>query len=79
MGNRVELNLEQLENVNGGSIGFNPDGNGTYTMKCQFTGKVYYNVSLSQAMEVAKYAAGVPNTLEGENQIINWAHAQGII
>lgn len=79
MSNRVQLDLEQLENVNGGSIGFNPDSNGTYTMKCEFTGNTYYGVSLSQAMEVAKYAAGVSNDLEGEKKIINWAHAQGII
>ena len=79
MGNRVQIDPELLENVNGGSIGFNPDSNGNYTMKCQFTGNVYHNIPLAQVMEVAKYAAGVPNTLEGEKQIINWARAQGII
>lgn len=79
MGNREEINLEALENVNGGAIGFNPEPGGTYTMKCQFTGKVYTGISLSQVMEIGKYAAGVPNTLEGEQQILNWASAQGII
>lgn len=79
MGNREELNLDALDNVNGGSIGFNPDSNGTYTMKCQFTGNVYYNIPLSQVIEVGKFAATVPNTLEGEQQIINWAHGAGII
>lgn len=79
MGNRVQLDPEMLENVNGGSIGFNPDSNGNYTMKCQYSGQTYQNVSLSQAMEIAKYAAAVPNTAEGEQQIVNWAHQNGII
>lgn len=79
MGNRVQLDPELLDQVNGGSVGFNPDKNGNYTMKCQFTGKTYYNIPLSQVMEIAKYAATVPNNLEGENQIINWAHQHGII
>lgn len=79
MGNREEINLEALESVNGGAIGFDPEPSGTYTMRCQFTGKVYTGVSLSQVMEIAKYGATVPNTLEGEQQILNWAANQGII
>lgn len=76
---RVELNEELLENVAGGAIGFNPDGNGTYTMLCEFTGNRFYGVSLSQVMEIAKYASAIPNTLEGEQDIIAWAQGQGII
>jgi len=79
MGNRVQLDPEMLDNVNGGSIGFNPDANGNYTMKCQYTGKTYHNITLSQVMEVAKFAATVPDNLEGEQKILNWAHQRGII
>lgn len=79
MGNRVQIDAELLDLVNGGNIGFNPNDNGTYTMQCQYSGQTYQNVSLSQAMEIAKYAAAVPNTAEGEQQIVNWAHQNGII
>lgn len=73
MGNRTELNPEILENVAGGALGFDPDANGNYTMRCQFTGAVFPNVTLANVMEIAKFAATIPNTLEGEQQIINWA------
>ncbi len=76
---RIQLDEEVLDQVSGGSIGFNPDGNGTYTMLCEFTGERYYGVPLSQAIEVAKFAAAIPNTLEGEQQIIKWAQDQNII
>lgn len=79
MGNRVQIDPELLDQVNGGSVGFNPDNHGTYTMKCQYTGKTYHNIALAQVMEIAKYAATVPNNAEGEKQIIQWAQAQGII
>lgn len=79
MGNRIQIDGDLLDQINGGSVGFNPDNNGTYTMKCQFTGKTFYNIALAQVMEIAKFAATVPNNVEGENQIINWAHQRGII
>jgi len=79
MGNRVEIDLDMLENVAGGAIGFNPDNNGTYTMKCQFTGLTFSGVRLDQIMQIAQYAASIPNTLEGEQQIIDWAREQKII
>lgn len=77
--NRVELKDEQLDNVSGGSIGFNPDDNGTYTMLCKYTGNTYYGVTLSQIIEIGKFAATVTEDLEGEQKIIDWAQAQGII
>lgn len=77
--NRIELGSEVLESVNGGAIGFNPDNNGTYTMLCEFTGNRYYGIRLDQVIEVAKYAAAIPNTLEGEQNILAWAQEQGII
>ena len=73
MENRTELNLEMLENVAGGAIGFNPEPAGTYTMRCQFTGAVFPGVTLANVMEIAKFAATIPNTLEGEQQIIKYA------
>lgn len=79
MGNRVELNLDALENVNGGAIGFNPEPNGTYTMICQFSGKSFTGVPLAFAIEIAKFGADIPNTAEGEQQIINWASSKGYI
>lgn len=76
---RVQIDAELLDQINGGNIGFNPDSNGNFTMKCQYSGQTYQNVALPQVMEIAKYAATVPNTAEGEQQIVNWAHEQGII
>ena len=60
-------------------VGYDPDGKGTYTMKCQFTGKKFYGVRLDQIMEIAKYSATIPNTLEGEEKIIKWAHSKHYI
>lgn len=77
--NRVELGLESLDKVAGGALGFDPEGDGTYTMHCQFTGNTYYGVSLSDVIEISKFGATVPNTEEGERQIIDWAKSQGII
>ena len=48
-------------------------------MLCQFTGQSFNGVSLAQVMQIAQYAATVPNTLEGEKKIIEWAQGQGII
>lgn len=79
MGNRVQIDAELLDMINGGAIGFNPDSNGNFTMKCQYSGATYQNVNLSQVMEIAKFAATVPNTAEGEQQIVNYAHERGII
>lgn len=76
---RHELNLDMLNDVNGGNIGFNVDANGNYTMKGQYTGKTFYGVSLANVMEIAKYAATIPNTPEGEQQIIDWASSKGFI
>ena len=79
MADRVELNMESLENVTGGSLGYDPDGHGTYTMRCQYSGQSYYNISLSQVMEICKYSANIPDTPEGEVRILNWARDRGII
>ena len=79
MANRVEINQELLEQINGGAIGFDPEGNDMFTMRCEFSGNVYPHVSLSDLMRIAQFAAAIPNTAEGEQQIINWAHDQGII
>ena len=75
----MALSDDALDNVSGGALTFNPDGNGTYTMKCQFTGQTYYGVSLADVMEISKYGAFIENNLEGENQIIAWAQSQGYI
>lgn len=77
--NRVELDIDQLDQVNGGAIGFNPDGTGKYTMKCQFSGKSFPSITLEQIIQIAKFAAGIPNTPEGEEQILAWAHGKGYI
>ena len=76
---RVELGMEYLESVSGGSLGFDPDDNGTYTMFCEFSGDVYYGISLSDVMEISKVGATCPNTAEGEKQILDWARSHGII
>ena len=59
--------------------GYDPDGHGTYTMRCQYSGQSYYNISLSQVMEICKYSANIPDTPEGEVRILNWARDRGII
>ena len=79
MANRIQLDDNFMENVNGGSIGFNPDDQGTFTMKCKYTGETYYGVQLSQIIEIGKYAATQTESLEGEQEIINWARDAGII
>ena len=68
-----------LELVQGGALGFNPDDQGTYTMECQFSGESYGNVPLGIAIEIAKYGAMIPNTPEGEKQIIDWAKGKNYI
>ena len=79
MYNRVQLSDDILENVNGGSIVFNPQDDGNYYMKCKITGQSFNNVSLGDIMKVIKYASSVPNTAEGEQQIIDWARSENII
>lgn len=79
MKNGTALNLDMLDNVSGGALGFNPDENGTYTMICEYSGNVYYGVSLAQVIEIAKFGANIPNTPEGEQQIIAWAHEKKYI
>ncbi|MBR4537620.1 MAG: hypothetical protein IKO52_02110 [Clostridia bacterium] len=77
--NRIELNPEQLEQVNGGSLTFVPDSNGNYTMKCGFSGQVFTGLPMGQAMQIVRYSATIPDTAEGEQQILSWARSQGII
>ena len=78
--NRVELDLDVLEGVNGGSLGFDPDATGTiFTMRCQYSGEVFYNIPLAKVIEIARFGATIPDTAEGEQQIIAWAKQQGII
>ena len=79
MANRVEINEELLAQINGGSLGFDPEGNNVFTMKCEFSGNVYSHIDISDVMLICQYAATIPNTAEGEQQIINWAHDRGII
>ena len=79
MGSRVGLDDNVLEMINGGGLGYDPDSSGTFTMKCQYSGNIYYGIRLDQVMEIAKYSAAIPDTPEGEADILNWAHTQGII
>lgn len=79
MSKKIELNDEILDKINGGAIGFNPDGQGTYTMKCQFSGETFGGVTLQQIIQIAQFCATIPNTAEGEQQIIDWARGKGII
>ena len=76
---RKEIAPELLEFVTGGAIGFDPDGAGTYTMRCQFSGDIYPGVCLANVMALAQFGASVPNTPEGEQQIIAWAKARNYI
>lgn len=76
---RTEIAPELLEFVTGGSIGFDPDGAGTYTMYCQFSGDIYPGVNLASIMAIAQFGASIPNTPEGEQQIIAWAKAGNYI
>jgi len=76
---RREIAPELLDAVAGGALGFDPDGAGTYTMRCEFSGEAYQGVSLASVMELAQFGASIPNTPEGEQQIIAWARAQNYI
>ena len=76
---RVSLNDEFLDKINGGALGFDPEQGGTYTMRCQYSGKTYTGVSLGQVMEIAKFCATIPNNAEGEQKIIQWAKDNNII
>lgn len=79
MKDRVQLNDDSLEQVCGGNIVFNPQGDGMYVMNGKHTGQTFNNVQLGDIMKVIKYAASVPNTEEGERQIIKWAQDNNII
>ena len=79
MSNRVALDPEMLDAVAGGSVGFNPDGNGTYTMKCQYSGDTYTGVTLQQIIEIAKKGATLTNTAEDEKKLVDWCRAENII
>ena len=76
---RTEIAPELLEIVAGGALGFDPDGAGTYTMRCEFSGEVFPGVTLASVMELAQFGASIPNTPEGEQQIIAWAKERGFI
>ena len=76
---KMNIDDNLLDFVTGGSIGYNPDGNGTYTMNCQYSGNSYQGVTLTQVMQIAQYSARIPNTPEGEQQIIQWATENNII
>ena len=79
MSKRVEINMDQLDQVAGGAIGFDADGHGTFTMKCQYSGNRYEAVKLEDIIKMAEYAATIPNTPEGEQQILDYALGQGYI
>ncbi len=76
---RTEIAPELLEIVAGGALGFDPDGAGTYTMRCEFSGESYPGITLARVMELAQFGASIPNTPEGEQQIIAWAKSKGFI
>ena len=76
---RIELNMDALESVNGGNIGFNPDHQGTYTMLCGFSGSQFYGVKLDNIMDIIAFAATIPNPPEGEAEIISYAQSKGYI
>lgn len=76
---RVAIDLDVLDNVSGGAFGYDPDGKGTYTMRCQFSGQVFYGVELGDAIQIAKYGAYLEDTAENEQKTIEWAMQQGYI
>lgn len=73
------IDPELLDLVSGGAFGLDPDSNGTYTMVGEYTGQRFTGVTLANAIEIAKYGASVPNTAEGEKQIIDWAKGKNYI
>ena len=75
----MALSDDALDNISGGSLGYDPDGKGTYTMHCQYTGQVFHGVKLEDIMKIAQYSAYIDDNLDGENQIIAWALSQGYI
>lgn len=76
---RTEIAPELLDKVAGGAIGYNPEPGGTYTMICQFSGSTFKGVTLGQIIEIAKFGATIPNTPEGEQEIIAWAKTKKYI
>ena len=77
--NRMAIDPELLEKINGGALGYDPDDHGTFTMHCQFSGETYNDVTLTQIIQIAQFSATIPNTAEGEKQITDWAKQQGYI
>ena len=76
---RREIAPELLETVAGGALGFDPDASGTFTMHCEFSGQTFTGVALGNIMQIAQFGASIPNTPEGELQIIAWAKARNYI
>ena len=40
-----------LDLVQGGSLGFDPESGGTYTMRCQYSGESFSGVSLGNVID----------------------------
>ena len=76
---RKEIAPELLDSIAGGAVGFDPEAGGTYTMICEFSGATYPGLTLAGVMQLAQYGAMIPNTAEGEQQIIGWARSMGLI
>ena len=76
---KMPINEELLDMVNGGSLGFDPEPSGTFTMRCEYSGASYEGVALGDAIQIARYGASIPNTPEGEQQIVQWARDNNII
>ena len=76
---RTEIAPELLDAVAGGALGFDPDGAGTFTMRCEFSGESFPGLTLAGVMELAQFGASIPNTPEGEQEIIAWARSRGFI
>lgn len=76
---RREIAPELLDFVSGGALGFDPDEAGTFTMLCEFSGESYPGVSLPAVMDIARFGASIPNTPEGEQQILAFAKSKNYI
>ena len=77
--NRREIDTELLDSINGGTLYFNPEASGTYSMTCEFCGDVYSGISLTDVIRLGQFMATIPNTAEGEQEILAWARDAGII
>lgn len=76
---RLELTDNELEAVNGGDIGFDPQPDGTYKMKTRYTKLSFFGISAEQKMKIDIYAATQPCSEAGETNIVNWCREQGYI